>query len=439
MMNFNERLQKVAILGAAGKMGSGILLLITRLMTSVKLEKPGYHPTVFAIDVSEERLQAVMEYIKKQSLKYAQKNAEMVSAWFPGNDTEETSAKYAREVLDCIQPVTDTDAANDAHVVFEAVNENKDLKTGIFRRIEQHNPHHPFYLTNTSSVPIHLLDEGAGLDGRIIGFHFYNPPAVQKLVEMIATQKTLPGLRDFALELAKRLRKVVVPSNDVAGFIGNGHFMRDVLYGFSVVRSLKAQLGFPGAVLLVDIITREYLIRPMGIFQLSDYVGLDVVQFILSVMDPHMPDEELHADELDDYLADGIKGGQHPDGSQKDGIFSYGEGKIAGVYDPGKKEYIPLKDIEPAVRKFLGNPPEGWRPWKEVIRDPEKGAFLEQYFAEMKRMEDQGAKIALAYGMKSAEIARKLVTDGVAQNEEDVNTVMLTGFYHAYGPVNQYL
>ena len=58
--------------------------------------------------------------------------------------------------------------------------------------------------------------------------------------------------------------------------------------------------------------------------------------------------------------------------------------------------------------------------------------------ATMKSMPDFGARLGMEYGKRSNEIGRKLVSDGVAFNEADVNTVMLTGFFHAYGPVNDY-
>ena len=53
-------------------------------------------------------------------------------------------------------------------------------------------------------------------------------------------------------------------------------------------------------------------------------------------------------------------------------------------------------------------------------------------------MDTLGAKLALKYGARSNEIGKALVADGVAANDDDVNTVMLTGFFHAYGPVNGY-
>ena len=79
-----------------------------------------------------------------------------------------------------------------------------------------------------------------------------------------------------------------MPSNDVAGFIGNGHFMRDALHGVAEVERLAAECGFVEAVYMVNRVSQDFLVRPMGIFQLIDYVGLDVCQCILGVMNDRL-------------------------------------------------------------------------------------------------------------------------------------------------------
>ena len=56
----------------------------------------------------------------------------------------------------------------------------------------------------------------------------------------------------------------------------------------------------------------------------------------------------------------------------------------------------------------------------------------------MKTMETPGAALALRYGRRSREIGLQLVDDGVARSAADVNTVLLTGFFHAYGPINEF-
>ncbi len=225
-------------------------------------------------------------------------------------------------------------------MIFEAIIENLDLKHKILSQIYQNNPNNPWFFTNTSSIPIHILDEGAGLEGNILGFHFYNPPAVQRLVELITTDKNSAEMIDFAKAYAKNLRKIIVPSNDKAGFIGNGHFMRDSLHGIAEVERLSADMPFVEAVYMINKVSQDFLVRPMGIFQLIDYVGVDVVKFIMQVMNPHLPDEDLHSDLLDKLFDMDVKGGQKSDGSQKDGILKYERGRPVAVFNPETKEYV---------------------------------------------------------------------------------------------------
>jgi hypothetical protein len=78
-------------------------------------------------------------------------------------------------------------------------------------------------------------------------------------------------------------------------------------------------------------------------------------------------------------------------------------------------------------------------PWKTVVGNPKKEELLDSYFGELKRWNTPGAELAKAYAKRSFEIGKQLVENGVAYNEQDVNTVLLTGFFHAYGPINNYL
>ncbi len=98
------------------------------------------------------------------------------------------------------------EAAHKSNLIFEAVSENRALKVKLLSDIDKNNPNKAWYFTNTSSVPINLIESEAGLDGRILGFHFYNPPAVQRLVELITTEKTLEEATAFANEYAKKLK-----------------------------------------------------------------------------------------------------------------------------------------------------------------------------------------------------------------------------------------
>jgi 3-hydroxyacyl-CoA dehydrogenase len=443
-MNYAQRLERVAVLGAAGKMGSGIVLLTAMEMADLALdpENKGMNFTLQAVDVSSAGLSGLMKYLRNQVLKAAEKKAVGLRKAYEGREdlveNEEIIRQHVDDVLALIRPTTRLESANDATLVFEAVNENPALKVKLLSQIATQNAQAPWFFTNTSSIPIHELDAAVKLGGRIVGFHFYNPPAVQKLVEVIRADSTLPEVGEFAQQFAKRLRKTVVPSHDVAGFIGNGHFMRDALYGIAEVERLAGELGFPEAVYAVNKVTQDYLIRPMGIFQLIDYVGLDVCQYIMTVMADRLPGAKLHSPVLDEYIAAGVLGGQFADGSQKDGILKYEKGRPTAVYDLAKKVYVPVAELAARVDGKLGAPPAGIKPWKAVIGDADKGKFLEGFFSGLKGRPELGARLAVDYGRKSKEIGLGLVRDKVAAREDDVNTVLLTGFYHAYGPINPY-
>jgi hypothetical protein len=83
--------------------------------------------------------------------------------------------------------------------------------------------------------------------------------------------------------------------------------------------------------------------------------------------------------------------------------------------------------------------PASWKPWKVVVGDKAKDETLKAYFSELNNMKTFGAKLSKAYLKRSKEIGLKLVADNVAHKNDDVNTVLLTGFFHAYGPINDYI
>jgi 3-hydroxyacyl-CoA dehydrogenase len=443
-MNYTERLQNVSVLGAAGKMGSGILLLTALEMAdlSLKPENKGKKFVINAIDLSYDHLMGLLDYVRVQTLKAAEKKTVQLRALYADRsdliENSEIIDEYVLHVLRLIRPSTDMKATYESTLIFEAVNESKSLKVKLFTEIDKNNPSKPWFLTNTSSVPIHEIDTEASLGGRIMGFHFYNPPAIQKLVEIIAPKTALPEVKEFALQYAKNLRKVVVHSNDFAGFIGNGHFMRDALHAIATVEELNKKYSFVQSVLMVNKVAQDYLVRPMGIFQLIDYVGIDVMQFILNVMNPHNPSENLHSKLIDQMLELGIKGGQHSDGSQKDGFLRYAKGRITEVYDLTTHAYVSVDSIQVSVDQALGQLPDNAVAWKSAIKDSAKDQKLRAFFNEMSNSTELGSKLALAYGKKSNSIGKKLVSDGVAISDSDVNTVMMTGFFHAYGPVNDF-
>ena len=334
---------------------------------------------------------------------------------------------------------TSIETAKDANLVFEAIVESQDIKVEVFKKLKDICSKDTFFFTNTSSIPIHVIDEEAGLEGRIIGYHFYNPPVVQKLVEVITGKNTRQDLKDIAFELGKRLRKKLVPANDIAGFIGNGHFIRDGLFALQEVEKMKDIYSLPGSVYIMNRISQDFLVRPMGIFQLIDYVGIDVFQCILNVMREHLKDESLKSDLIDLFVEKNVLGGQRSDGSQKDGFFKYEKNKPIAVFDPGKGEYVDFQGWKEKLDNTIGNPPEGFIPWKVLLRDPKKDEKLSNYFQSLKQDTQKGSDIAKTYLKHTKTIAESLVAQGVADSADDVNAVLMNGFYWLYGPINNYV
>ena len=445
-MPLNDYLQNVGIVGAAGKMGSGIALLIAQEMTLQRLLPDNKTKTyaLHLVDVDSARLEGLLQYLRTQAVKYAERGIVTLRNAYRDHpdliENHEFIQQFVSDLFLNVRVGTNLDQLKNCQLVFEAVIEKPSLKVSILKKLNKICSQNTFYLTNTSSIPIGYLDEKAGLNGRIIGYHFYNPPAVQKLVEVISPKGMNDELQKLGQELGIQLRKTLIPSHDIAGFIGNGHFMRDGLHALLEVEKLRNNFSFVEAVYIMNRISQDFLIRPMGIFQLIDYVGVDVFQCILKSMNPYFPKEDLHHPLIDKMVRKKILGGQHPDGSQKDGFLKYEKNRPIGVFDLKKSTYVRFDqgDWKNKVDEKIGNPPEGFYPWRSLLGDPAKEEKLTLYFQNLQVSTTMGANLALNYLHRSKAIGEQLVADGVAKSADDVNGVLLNGFYHLYGPINNY-
>jgi hypothetical protein len=83
--------------------------------------------------------------------------------------------------------------------------------------------------------------------------------------------------------------------------------------------------------------------------------------------------------------------------------------------------------------------PDNLQAWKNVIGNKSKEVYLSDYFSNLKKSETYGAKLAIDYHINSKKVAEKLVSTGVALDANDVNTVLMTGFFHAYGHINDFI
>lgn len=465
-MELDKRMQNVTVIGAAGKMGSGISLLIASEMARLKLlpENKAVSYRLYMVDVNEDAFDGLWRYIKTQAVKRAEKSIVMLRKLYEDREdlieNEEIINAFADEIMSVIRMGTDINAAKDSRLVFEAIVENRKIKAEVFGKLKKICPADTFFMTNTSSIPIHILDEDSSLGGRIIGYHFYNPPVVQKLIELISSEGTIEELKQVSFDLAKRLGKKIIPANDIAGFIGNGHFIRDGLHAISEAGRCSEKSDMVEGIYIMNRVSQEFMVRPMGIFQLIDYVGVDVFQCIMKVMNEFIigakrklysttpvkawesiKGEDIHSSLIEQMADKKILGGQRADGSQKDGFLQYKKDRPAGVYDikTGSYRAIDPEGWTGEIDKKIGPLPAGYFPWKALASDPKKEDKLSQYFKNLLDTDSLGAKLAKAYLLRSKEIGLKLVEDKVANSTEDVNGVLTSGFFHLYGPVNNYI
>jgi 3-hydroxyacyl-CoA dehydrogenase len=423
--------KSAAVIGAAGKMGSGISLLLLQEMARQEAESTGFVGSgnfqLVLIDSREDGLFTLKRYLRQQIQRYAEKNIISLRSYFSKNPSlvsnEEMISAFVEGALDIVSTDTELHRAQEADLLFEAVIEDRAVKVKLLSDLQSICKESTYFFSNTSSIPISELNAHADLKGRIIGFHFYNPPAVQRLLELIPLAEGDKNLEKKALELAKRWNKIVVTSKDVAGFIGNGYFMRTVVFACELVRSLSSgSSGFDSeAIVLVNRATQSWLLRPMGIFQLIDYVGLDVCRNILQIMGNYLPQENFQSPLIEKMAACGAIGGQLAGSVQKNGFFRYQDGQPASVFSLETKEYIPC----PKLLDF-----DGEISWKMLHSHPQKSELMKEHFVKLALDKSIEGELAQKFLSKEKEIGEQLVKQGVAASLADVETVLKNGFGH---------
>lgn len=161
-------------------------------------------------------------------------------------------------------------AVAQADLVVEAVPESLDLKRAVFREVSQHAPREAILASNTSNIRISDLAEAASGPERVVGMHFFNPPMVMKLVEVIPGIRTDPAVEARTMDVCGRIGRTAVKVNkDSPGFIVNRINAADTLF-FCLV--LDRGIASPAE---VDTFARGQGL-PMGPYELTDFVGVDV-------------------------------------------------------------------------------------------------------------------------------------------------------------------
>jgi 3-hydroxybutyryl-CoA dehydrogenase len=181
-------------------------------------------------------------------------------------------------VLASIASSTELDALADADLVIEAVVELPEEKRRVFARLDEVTRPDVVLASNTSSIPIVEIAAATKRSDRVLGMHFFNPPPVMGLLELVRSIETSDETLAFARAMGERLGKRVVVAKDRAGFIVN---MLLVPYLNGAIRMYDE--GFATAE-DIDAAVSLGLNHPMGPLTLLDYIGLDTAMFVAEVL-----------------------------------------------------------------------------------------------------------------------------------------------------------
>ncbi len=179
---------------------------------------------------------------------------------------------------DAIQYVSNMDTMKDADFVIEAATENPELKFKIFKDMDANARAGVILASNTSSISITKIAAQTSCPESVIGMHFMNPVPLMRLVEVIKGLATSPETLATTLELCKVMGKEAWEANDAPGFISNRILCPMIN---EAIFALQEGVGTKEA---IDAVIKLGMNHPMGPLTLADLIGLDVVLFIMEVL-----------------------------------------------------------------------------------------------------------------------------------------------------------
>lgn len=181
------------------------------------------------------------------------------------------SADQKDAVLGRIVPVTGVDSFADADFVIEAIIENLELKKVAFAKLDQVCKPEACLATNTSSMSITLIAASTKRPDKVAGMHFFNPPPLMRLVEVIRGYYTSDETVRVVSEVAAKMGKTTVEvKKDSPGFIVNRIFMAQIIEAMRLVEEGVADLQD------IDTAVKLGLNYPMGPFELQDFAGVEI-------------------------------------------------------------------------------------------------------------------------------------------------------------------
>jgi len=245
-------IQKVGVVGC-GLMGSGIAQVSAQA---------GFQTVVR--EVSGELVEKGLKGIEKKLARLVEK----------GSLTEAAKG----EIQGRLKGTTSLEGLKDCDVIVEAIIEQLPAKRELFSALDAICGPNTIFASNTSSLTITEIAAATKRPQRFVGLHFFNPVPVMKLVEVVRTIATDPGIYEEMVGFGAKLGKTPVRAQDGGGFIVNRLL---VPYLLDSIRALEEGVG---SVLDIDNSMKLGCGYPMGPFTLLDFVGLDTTYYISQIM-----------------------------------------------------------------------------------------------------------------------------------------------------------
>ena len=188
-------------------------------------------------------------------------------------EKQKLSQGDADSIYGRITPVVDLkEALKGTDLLVEAVPEDMELKRKVYAEVDMYAEDKTLYASNTSTLPIGEMASLTSRPSRFIGLHFFNPPQLMPLVEVIPGHLTSSETVNLSLDLIRNIGKEpVLCKKDVVGFIVNRIFIPLIHEAAYCLDRDKAEMT------QIDSAVKFKMAFPMGIFELADYTGLDVV------------------------------------------------------------------------------------------------------------------------------------------------------------------
>jgi len=246
------KINAIMVIGA-GQMGSGIAQVCA---------EAGYK--VILNDLKPEFVERGLGVISKNLARQVEKGR--------------MSAEAKKATLTNLVASTSLEDAKNVDLVIEAAVENMEIKTKIFKQLDEITPSETILASNTSSLPITEIAAATNRPEQVIGMHFMNPVPVMKLVEIIRGLATSDEVYQTIETVTKEIGKVPVEVNDAPGFVSNRILMPMINEAiFTLQEGIATKED-------IDEVMKLGMNHPMGPLTLADFIGLDTCLYIMEIL-----------------------------------------------------------------------------------------------------------------------------------------------------------